>query len=161
MKNLKKTDTYILNSRELEEIINEVVGIPLYPGYGWSMWEFHLSQHMNNDTSLKIELNADDEDFDEFTFIEVIQWCEKMHEANAYLAQNKTDIEAYRNFKHGDGASNEEYYSLSDKMGNMVKHLRSIGVEDRPEDYMGKPLLHALCYAKIIPPGMYLIEVSW
>ena len=42
-----------------------------------------------------------------------------------------------------------------------MNSLKAMGVEDRPEDYMGINLLHALQYAEIIPAGTYVIEVSW
>jgi hypothetical protein len=115
---------------------------------------------MNNDTCIKVDL-IDIDDFDDFEFEEVMQWCQRMHEANAYLEEHASEVDAYKNFKHGDGTKNEEYHSLSDKMDELMNHLRSIDVEDRPEDYMGIRLLRALRYAEIIPPGVYVVEVSW
>ena len=160
MKDLERLDAYILSSREVEDIIDEIVGIPLYPGYSWRLWEFHISQRMSNDTCIKVDLGNEDY-FDDYDFIELMQWCEKMHKANAYLQEHISDIEAYKNFKHGDGTKSEEFYSLSNKMDKLMQHLRSIGVEDRPEDHMGICLLRALQYGKIIPAGIYIIEVSW
>lgn len=150
----------MLDYHDINDMIDEIVGIPSYPGYDWKLWDFVSSQMMRNDTCIKIDL-TDENDFDDFQFIEVIEWCQRMHAANAYLAEYKTDIEAKKNFKHSDGTYTDEYRALSDKVDELMRHLKSIGVNDRPEDYMGINLLHALCFAQIIPPGIYIIEVSW
>ena len=159
MKDLKKSEVYILDYREIDDLIDEIVGIPSRPGYDWKMWEFVSSQQMRNDSCLMIDLNSDD--FDEFVFVEIMEWCTKMHEANAFLKEHSAELEAYKNFKHGDGTINEEYFLLSNKMDELMNSLKAMGVEDRPEDYMGINLLHALQYAEIIPAGTYVIEVSW
>lgn len=160
MKQLQTTKVYMLDYREIDDMIDEAVGIPSYPGYDWKLWDFVTSQMLRNDTCLKIDL-TDEDDFDEFQFMEVIEWCQRMHKANAYLEEHKADIEAKKNFKHGDGTYTEEYQVLSDKVDELMNYLKLIGVNDRPEDYMGVSLLHALKFAQIIPPGIYVIEASW
>lgn len=163
MKELTQTQVYKLNTREVEDIIDEVVRIPRYPGYDWHMWNFHISEQMNNDTSISFNLE-DNYEMDEDEFISTILWCQKMHEVNAYLDKHKEDLAAYKKIRWTNDQPEdilEENKRLVDKVEEIREHVFSLGFEDRPEDYMGCQIMRALQYAKVIPPGSYVIEASW
>jgi hypothetical protein len=137
---------------EIDDLVDDLVHIARHPEFGWMMWEFHISECMNNGTCKLVKIDKDENGLLDEEFQSVINWCNKMHSSEKSLRWN---VELY-GYECGD--DQEPYYGRRYLLQRLIKEY---GVEDRPEDGMGFLLLKALCLADIVPEGLYLVESSW